>query len=123
MKLEKDIKEKWIEALRSSNYTQTESILYDGTIKDKKPHMCCLGVLEHILGTPLDFMWDGDDVERYCVPSNLCEPKSIFGKNVNHDKEIENVENQLINMNDGNTAKKIKKHSFEEIADYIEENL
>lgn len=123
-KLEPEVKNKWIEALRSGDYVQTESVLYagDDTITGRAK-MCCLGVLEHILGTSLESMWDEDEGDRYAVPGNLAQPKSVFGLNSSHIQEIEDVEVYLVNMNDGHTQKNIKKHSFEEIADYIEKNL
>lgn len=122
-KLEPEVKEKWVEALRSGDYIQTESVLYDGKTEEGKPRMCCLGVLEHIMGNELDAMYDKDQGDRYAVPGNLAQPKSVFGLNSSHIQEIEDVEAYLVNMNDGNTQKNIKKHSFEEIADYIEKNL
>lgn len=39
MKLHKDVKEKWIDALRSGEYSQSQN-----TLRDKKG-FCCLGVL------------------------------------------------------------------------------
>jgi len=43
-KITQEIKDKWLEALKSGNYTQT-----NGRLKKDNSH-CCLGVLAEVLG-------------------------------------------------------------------------
>lgn len=117
-KLDPEFKKKWVEALRSGKYRQATGQLYDHHGGDI-PAMCCLGVAEHILGTSLEDM----DSEMY-FPKDLANPLSpeiLWG--TNDTKDGTDVACTLAYMNDGNTAKKIKKHTFEEIADWIEQNL
>ena len=114
-KMPVDIKEKWVKALRSGKYIQGEGNLYDkdSSTKVGKPVMCCLGVLEHLCGTPFDFL---DDIS---FPGDISgnSPEMFL------DNGGDYISDYLADMNDGNSEKVIKKHSFIEIADYIEINL
>lgn len=49
LRMNKDIKKKWVEALRSGDYKQTRLRLQD------KGGYCCLGVLHLVTETPLDY--------------------------------------------------------------------
>lgn len=45
MRLPAEVKAKWLEALRSGKYKQTQDVLYSPETKG----FCCLGVLEHCM--------------------------------------------------------------------------
>jgi hypothetical protein len=117
--MDKDFKEKWIEALRGDEYAQGRCALNEDN------NFCCLGVLADIyineiggewkissfsgLKTPI-FIINGEKVESFHV-GNLSEELRV---------ELDLSQKQistLIELND------YKKCSFEEIADYIEKNL
>jgi hypothetical protein len=118
-KLSPELKEQWLAALRSGRYKQAESVLHKNS-EDQYHHCCCLGVLEHICGTPIS------ELTGVGMPGDLDFPKSPIQFHVSEEDDLiseDDIVNILVNMNDGNVHKGIKKHSFEEIADYIESNL
>jgi hypothetical protein len=98
--MDKELKEKWVEALRSGRYVQGEVHFERG---DK---FCCLGVLCEVLGEPTTIVVNGYPASNYPA----IEP--VLGV------ETYNI---LYEMNDGVCGR--AKHSFAEIADYIEANL
>ena len=110
--LNKEIKEKWINALRSGEYTQGQGYLYiensDGT-----ESFCCLGVLEYICGTPKK------DMKEIAMPAGLNERKSSTELEYTYEEDNDDYttwEDKLASMNDlGN--------SFEAIAQFIEKEL
>lgn len=115
--LNKEVKTKWLEALRGDQYTQANGVMYKETI-DGKHSMCCLGVLEHICGTPLETFLVGDngfpdDLGRYrkSPREGLREPISNIGID-----SVNSIEAYLAEMND-------EGKSFEEIALFIEKYL
>lgn len=112
-KIDVKLKEQWIAALRGGRYIKEEGKLYNSSYEDNTYHMCCLGVLEHICGTKPEKM-DSTGCKDLVFPENLDNPKSpeIFW----NEPEAE----YLASINGGSTTKNINKHSFEEIADYIE---
>ena len=96
----KDIKDRWIKALRSGRYPKTVGVLIEREHKKNTINRhCCLGVLERILSYPSQsqtkLLYNG----RY--PIGLSR----------------NFQNTLISLNDE------KQKSFKEIADYIEKNI
>lgn len=107
--MDKAIKAKWIEALRSGRYGQTQYRLQspDGNA------YCCLGVLENcILGVVYDANYrvgDADDAPDDVV--NM-QAESLQKAGL-HQRDC----GPLIEMNDRKGA------NFLEIADYIEANL
>ena len=86
--MDKELKEKWVAALRSGDYGQTTGCLVDG-----RGH-CCLGVLCEVAGFGLHF-WT-ELLSRGGPPAR--------------------TQRELALMNDNGK-------SFEQIADWIEENL
>ena len=101
-----EIKQEWVDALRSENYEQDT-----GSLRTKGDLFCCLGVLCDIVDRSgwhsamesWRYAWDGDTAllpERVHVVSGLSHVEA----------EI------LMGMNDNRA-------SFKEIADYIEKNL
>lgn len=104
-----EVKKLWIEALRSGNYEQTRFLL-----RDKRGY-CCLGVLcdlhpdvDWIISTPGIAFYPFGVEERDL--GNLPDKASLWSGLTNEQKNI------LMDMNDNG-------NSFEEIADYVENNI
>lgn len=96
-KLQKGVKMAWVQALRSGEYKQCRG-QYRTLDTDFQPvSYCCLGVLNSLEGS-----FD-------CGPSDFL-----------HNDSLNNFK-ALVHMNDGTNG--VKQHSFDEIADYIEEKL
>ena len=114
--MNKEIKAKWVKALRSGEYRQTRQKL-----RGRNGAMCCIGVLCDIQGA------EWGDPSRYKT-SDLKFSYAIKGTDEYVDapkRYIAGVHKKsrrrLMKMNDG--IDEFHKHSFAEIADYIEENL
>jgi len=103
-KLSLDIKQKWVEALRSGKYNQTIGVLYNG---NNKNGFCCLGVLGHVCGVSLEVL-----LGLGVLHSSMNVPKLLMG-----DCGSNIIVEKLTRMND------IQGKSFTEIADWIEQNL
>lgn len=106
--MDAELKKKWLEALRSGNYSQTRSNLFLGTAEDGiPPGYCCLGVL--------------------CAVAEV--PRTLDGKFKKNDYEI--IDGWLNNMTFGLehgiryklAALNDEGKSFTEIADWIEANV
>jgi hypothetical protein len=98
--LEKEEKNKWTAALRSGKYKQTK-----GTLKDHVGY-CCIGVYAEANNIPISE--DGDHmIVNYS--------KKMYDPLV--DKIGDDNINKLWQMNDN------RDNSFEEIADWIDQNL
>lgn len=110
-KLPEYFKTKWVAALRSGEYEQGESYL------EWDDKFCCLGVLCKVNGVPTLKLEDDIDIPMEFIPSTAKKviPEFLLGSG-----EFPEL---LAKMNDGNKANNVKKHSFLEIADYIEQNL
>lgn len=94
-----EIKQKWIDALRSGEYQQDV-----GVLKTEKGY-CCLGVLADLYNKEHNLEWCKDR-KFYCFNNVLRWADFPYYTG-----------NELVVMNDE------KGKSFLEIADYIEENL
>lgn len=108
-KLPKEFKEKWVAALRSGEYKQGESFL-----KNTNDEYCCLGVgclVAYNGAPPLDILG-----EEWISPDFELVPIELRGDGSRADMPY-----LLSNMNDGSDG--YHKHTFAEIADYIEQNL
>lgn len=109
--MNKEIKEKWVAALRSGEYKQAEGILYD----PKQRSYCCLGVLCKIVEghNPTD--------------ADTCDEGEYLAYDIIEKIELPHeTQRKLAKMNDGSgifDSETIHPHSFSEIADYIERNL
>jgi hypothetical protein len=108
--MKKDIKQKWVKALRSGRYKQCTEELCNGT------GYCCLGVLAQISGSKKDDIFNflkrmNNKDYRLSKDAELLSNK--FLKEVGMKKS---TQENLANMNDDGS-------SFEEIADYIEKTL
>lgn len=111
--MNKAIKQQWVEALRSGEYKQGRNRL-----RSEANEFCCLGVLcnLHALANPefarrqRDPMSYGGDMKA--PPTNVVRWAGLGGSTVIW---------AVAERNDG--AGGYSKHSFAEIADYIEKNL
>jgi len=113
--MNQELKTKWVNALRSGEYKQTTGCL-ERKRGGKPIGNCCLGVLCHIAG--IDYIKDEYDRTFFaCGIVTIQEPYlNKLG--------LSKVERDcLINMNDGEEELKIPRHTFSEIADYIEEHI
>ena len=104
-------KAKWLKALRSGKYKQTDCVLRRGGNK-KKATFCCFGVLCDVAGAKWEKSYKNFDAYKCSFGDHTLSPSSLelFG--------IASVQQRkLIVMND------IENNSFNEIADYIEKRL
>lgn len=148
--MNKQIKKKWLKALRSGEYVQCEGQLCSPPMKDNPEYsdsgpwrdreipnpegdfgFCCLGVLQNLYhlekGTEFseDKWYDGGldkAVEKWAdLPSLVPDPDNV------HCKTDNPIVDHLIAMNDGGNSliakKKIKKRSFKQIANWIENHV
>jgi hypothetical protein len=113
-----EVKSKWLEALRSGEYTQTTHSLKSG---DK---FCCLGVLCDLHAKETGEAWQLMPIPKWW--KNCPEFSTYFGVQTQPPIEVTQwagfeksgvLYETLIDMNDGQGK------SFSEIADYIEGNL
>jgi len=105
-----EVKQKWVNALRSGKYKQAQYNLKSGY------GYCCLGVLTDLYIKENDLKWTYDDAyDTYDFnefEGSLCNTVIKWS-----DFPDGATEDDLIAMNDS------KQKTFSEIADYIEENL
>lgn len=108
--MKKEIKAKWVAALRSGDYIQGS-----GQLRDFENNFCCLGVLcnIHAIENP-DFAATQSQLELYDGRVWDLSPKLVKWSGLD-DYDI------LVSMNDGDENGQ-GSLSFNEIADYIEEN-
>lgn len=99
----------WIEALRSGNYKQHRGMLADDY--GSPTAFCCLGLLAHIDGVNLE-----EEAVGYKTTHEKLDQYNCLIK-------THTMTQQLYFMNDGASLFVDKKHSFPEIADYIEANI
>lgn len=107
-KLPKKFKAKWVKALRSGKYAQT-----DGTLKNDTGY-CCLGVAAEVCGVDILANTGTLCTENGYDPKKI--PALIFGDCTKTDAEYNPMVEKLANYND------IGK-SFEWIASYIDRYL
>lgn len=101
-KLPKIFAEKWVIALRSGNYEQSQLMLKDFT---KSNYYCCLGVACIIEGIPLNAIKKVNEK----IPVVIKGLRPEFTEN-------EHLQIELSSMND-------KESSFHQIANWIEQNV
>lgn len=95
--MDKNLKAKWIKALRGGGYEQGDSMLYDSG----NDSFCCLGVLCRVAGANLD------EIDEVTMPSRT----ERFGTLID-----EQIASHLANLNDDGVP-------FEMIAGFIDEAL
>lgn len=103
------LKADWVKALRSGEYKQAR-----GTLQDETGALCCLGVLCKVAGMPIRD--DGRGVVGADDSNNFAMYKPILALVGGHAKS-----GSLSSRNDGTCEH--RRHTFPEIADYIEANL
>lgn len=109
--MDKELKQKWIDALRSGKYEQGT-----GSLEDNGKY-CCLGVLAvvgelaerraHSPSGRTHFYWGDGVFTSSTFPDSACLKVGLWN----------GVYGMLMHMNDSD------KKSFAEIADWIEENI
>lgn len=117
-KIDPKLKEKWVKALKSGKYIQTQ-----GSLKEEDVHgtasYCCLGVLAQVY--PGRTRWRvSPESKFYDMGTKRYYPKDIGhlgGTSLEHRILDDGIQSKLIDMNDSGNW------DFEEIAEYIEENL
>jgi len=118
-KLPREFTKEWLTALRSGEYKQTTGSLYN--IQDQG--YCCIGVAARIK-YPLHYLKDKND--RYagtlqgnnkCINSDTKYKLSKIPQELKRSVNANNFVSQLVNLNDD------EEYSFEEIAEWIEENV
>lgn len=103
--MKKEVKAKWIKALRSDRYEQGTSALFlNGCY-------CCLGVIAKELGAVSIENVAGNGGE-------YLNDEWLEKTGLSHDEQI-----LLAEMNDGKLRYEGHPHDFFEIADYIEKNI
>ncbi len=110
------IKEKWVEALRSGQYSQSKATFRAPNVHNDDASYCCLGVLCEVLGTG---EWGGFDEPDVFYPSDASyywiDGKRYGGYTAPLLSYRTGV--VLAGMNDDSGK------NFNEIADWVEENL
>ena len=104
--MDKELKAKWVAALRSDNYQQWSPAedWKTGTPCGGKLH-CCLGVLAEVV--------DPSALATDSVRSMLADVVRLPKRTID----------QFIDMNDGKGLYRNRPQTFEQIADWIEANL
>lgn len=111
--MKKKIKDKWVAALRSGEYVQGR-----GQLRDSENKFCCLGVLcnIHAMENP-DFAPTQTNKDSY-GGEWLVLPKIVEDwAGISYDEN--DFTSEVVDMNDGTHRRRC---TFNEIADYIEEN-
>lgn len=151
--MKKDIKDKWIAALRSGEYDQTKGVLRREDDEGRASY-CCLGVLCELArldGVPLAWTEEhaivqgltAEQAEEWGLDSDFLIKASLPGDATFYPYEDEDLphivrewagldsanpkisDNNLASYNDGwsNGRLSISPHDFREIADLIEEHV
>jgi len=132
--MDAQLKAKWVEALRSGKFKQGEGRLHE----PKEDSFCCLGVLASICGAEFGPVkvdeGDDDGPTQYDYEATIdgyliSEPQSEEFKTEFTIKLGIPDQHELIARNDGHRLldpghpEHLHKHTFAEIADYIEANI
>jgi hypothetical protein len=106
--MNKDLKDRWIAALRGGEFKQVRGTLFS-TANGK---YCCLGVLGCVYNGTEGLLGAFGNMEDGIGGYEIAE----------REIGVEGTE-LLQKMNDGDSNNNFKQHSFDEIADYIETNF
>ncbi len=110
--MNKEVKDKWIEALESGKYKQGQENLRKG---DK---YCCLGVLCDIIDTSKWYSYDFEGLYEYTYNNVEASYGTTLPYNLRIKLEITpEQQSELIQLNDA------EDYDFPAIADWIKENL
>lgn len=121
-KLDPDFKKKWVVALRSGEYKQGEEFLAQQDVDTNEYSYCCLGVAGHLCGINEENLAEGQLFEDDFDYSDKV-PKQLQGQTMKGQHNFNPIVRVLTDMNDGVGNFKNNKQSFEQIADWIEQNL
>jgi len=114
-----EIKQKWLEALRSGKYQQGRQAL-----RNRDQQFCCLGVLCDVVddskwnvafpvGNKYEYGDHADSARTGYPPLSFRERVGLLNKDII----------TLADMNDGHSYDGAGRKSFAEIADWIEQNV
>ena len=128
--MDAQLKAKWVEALRSGEYEQAREMLHDVA----NGGYCCLGVLCKVMGAEFGPGSEKHEDEDGATLLMFDHVPVLDGRVLsnNDDEKLKDSlckelgipdQSELISRNDGKKRLGIHKHSFAEIADYIEKNL
>lgn len=115
--MDKELKAKWVDALRSGKYAQAEGVLRSA---DVTPGFCCLGVL---LEVSQRGHWD---CESYLIEGDCDGEIILIGELDSYARNVgltTDEECKLIQMNDGKEEWQGNRQTFEQIAAFIESAL
>lgn len=113
-----EVKQMWLDALRSGEYKQGR-----GVLRTPDDEYCCLGVLCDLHSkVTREADWENDEGWNYIqfdeeAPFAVMEWAGLDAQ----DPKV--LGNPISTYNDGWESRKIEPHSFEQIADLIEEAL
>lgn len=119
-----DLKQQWIDALRSKQYKQGKKVLCQVDEKGKES-FCCLGVLFDIAGGEVGGEWSEPEsvfkfsplARKAIVKSSRSSDSSMLPNGFTKFSKLSKyTQSELAEMNDNGW-------SFEKIADWIEKNL
>jgi hypothetical protein len=115
--MDKELKAKWVAALRSGDYKQGHTTLR-AKVKDAPDRFCCLGVLcdvaepegwtAHYSGAP------EAETGEYAWPEHTYGTTELYEDALDECLLTENQQSKLIQLND------VFKETFDKIADHIE---
>ena len=108
MKFPKQLKNKWVKALRSGKYVQTQGVLKERLPGNNKYAHCCLGVLGELCGVTSMTGSQSILIKGLGLKGITKVPKDFLENSI--------LQDTLAEMNDDG-------YSFTEIADYIEKEL
>jgi hypothetical protein len=108
--MDAQLKQHWINALRSGKYRQGKGFL------QKNNKFCCLGVLCDIVDSSRWSYNKEDNIWEWGIPHLIISSVKLSLDILQEIQLASDIQNFLINLND------IGK-SFEEIAQYIEDNI
>jgi hypothetical protein len=113
--MNKEIKEKWIAALRSGEYAQTKGALRRPVGTPQGAGYCCLGVLCEVVVGRENIEWE-PAANAYSFMGESGLPPTPVLEEADYTEEENDTFWELPSMNDNGV-------SFDEIADYIEQKL
>lgn len=102
LNIDPELKAKWVAALRSGEFKQTESVLFNGS-----NGYCCLGVLGIVCGIPKEYLKDKAlinslDATKYNYPQGLTQFgrqwKQLAFKNDGRMSEVHNPRGEKLNF-------------------------
>lgn len=127
-KMDPELKQKWVKALRGGGYRQTTGSLRHKNTPDARPKYCCLGVLANVCGE----QWETDDYNDGGIIKETGDADRLSRPLLRKYGLSEAAQNHLIALNDGGivesekswrTIAEYEAQSFRKIADWIDENL